>query len=757
MDYTRYSSQPATVDLCRADLAEIWTVDDPGVESPKPASVSDSSDMLDLEYIPTPGCRPLKSMKKDPLPDLLNGVLDQTPSRKGRNDSQEQDATNKPSSSGNDEATQAIYEFDSPSVSHHQTKKQKLERSSCLGGQQPQAGRDQSTRQLVLTLDSPGSHSRQSRDAIAKPAPPSKAKKGPARQSKQIKISPKPAKPASTRTMNRAKKRDDIFELSDSTDIDESRPKKRQAKEPPSQKFLASPSQKARARDKKNAMTTGKKGKPSRVPRKLAVHLDPRRFPSSEEASPPLGAIEAVVDDQGEEPALDSTRNIDQKFCTTSKSLAKNQLQVGNPAWTARSTKSRRETRGAELTNQTHAELRQKELPVPGWSGPGEVIMVPSDSAKEMDAVSGSTSSLFMEQDQGHPAASDSPDVTVTVQPGIGVDHGLLLRSPIENRCLGFTPPPSFQPCAFPRLAASSQNQNMKGMMPSAGEGLFSDGHAGSISPPTAPVVGPDVEDSMVPEDAWKQVVEDDSPPTVLHRIVTLLHRSLKPREEAVREIANDYRENALRLLEGLAARHGQEKVDTMAALRKTSQAAFTVFASAGQDMAVLIDRLRDMDVTRTADVLRRPVLSQKIDEVAQLCQAMLHRYGSGAVGEDVTSEPEDEDENLGSIAEAYRLRLLQTIHLSDNRGREFDDNISTQVNEFIKQCIEGQPEKNQCTEARKAESPARNTDEALKVFLDRVLGGMHRNDGMNDIDHAVTDKGFDVVANGTGMDDLLF
>src|SRR5689334_20623422 len=85
-----------------------------------------------------------------------------------------------------------------------------------------------------------------------------------------------------------------------------------------------------------------------------------------------------------------------------------------------------------------------------------------------------------------------------------------------------------------------------------------------------------------------------------------LLHRSLKPREEVVREIAVDYQENALRLLDNLSARHNHEKKKTMAALRKATREALSLFAGAGQDMAILISQLRDMDVTHTADMLTR-------------------------------------------------------------------------------------------------------------------------------------------------------
>ncbi|SPQ18515.1 71aec620-286c-486d-9373-900577735acb [Thermothielavioides terrestris] len=72
-------------------------------------------------------------------------------------------------------------------------------------------------------------------------------------------------------------------------------------------------------------------------------------------------------------------------------------------------------------------------------------------------------------------------------------------------------------------------------------------------SPSPAPELLPGANNGASdPEEVWKQAVEDDTPPAVLHRIITLLHRSLKPREEVVRDIAVEYQENALRLLDNL-------------------------------------------------------------------------------------------------------------------------------------------------------------------------------------------------------------
>lgn len=233
-----------------------------------------------------------------------------------------------------------------------------------------------------------------------------------------------------------------------------------------------------------------------------------------------------------------------------------------------------------------------------------------------------------------------------------------------------------------------------------------------------------------------------------------MLHRSLKPREEIVRDIAADYRENALRLLDNLDTRHDQERSDTLFAIRKTSRAAFSVFSGAGQDVAILINGLRDMDVARTADALTRPALAEKLGAVARLCQMKLSSYvRKGQVEDDEGSELED---NLDGLADTYRLKLIGAVRRSDDRTLGDSSEVDSQVEEFIQRCLDGESRKTRYTETRKPEKrSARNADEALEVFLDGILNKLQENkDGAN-FDGAVALNAINVVSEGSVMADM--
>ncbi|KAJ4297419.1 hypothetical protein N0V88_004341 [Collariella sp. IMI 366227] len=711
MDYTRYSSQPATIDLVRADLAEVWPIDHPGVENPqKPPSVSGFSDMLDLEFIQTPGFRPSKGKKKDPLPDLLSGILDQTPSRKGRNDSQGHEPTSTPSPAASDDVAQA-YGFDSPSVSDHKPpKKGKSEHPSHLDKPQAKAnGHDR-------TSDSSAVNTRRPRQMTGKTAPASKTKKGPGSQPKQIKISPGFVKPASTKAKRKAKNRaDDLFELSDATDSEaESKPRKRQAKDTLPKKPSETSSQKPQAPGKTGNLTVGKKGKRSRVLKTPARCADHHHAPETRKSTGHQATVKAAVtDNQQEEPGVEVAQGLVLKEPRVSEAPLKNHSRVDGPAEDDRRKTIRPEPVVLKPAKKPAVELRQKEPVLPKWPEHQDVISISSDDA-EVNIAPESTSPLFMEQNQKHPIVSDSPSLTVTVQPGANIDQPLPVRLPVEDRC-GFTPPPSFQPRALPNLTETPQTRGMRSETAITGANLFSEEHSESSS--SAPLaVNPSSDDSSTPEDVWKQAVENDNPPAVLSRIVN-------PREEVVRDIANDYQENALRLLDGLATRHEQEKADTLVTLHD----------------------------------FKRPVLAQKIDELTRLSLAGSGRYDLGRLDDDSVSEPEEADETLDGLVETYKRKLLQAIHRVDEQGAEVDDGIGLRVDEFIKRCLQGDTKTTHRSEARRPERPAHNADEGLEGFLDKVLNGLHGTGEGHTVNHAVPKKSFAVAHDDIDMADFVF
>lgn len=227
-----------------------------------------------------------------------------------------------------------------------------------------------------------------------------------------------------------------------------------------------------------------------------------------------------------------------------------------------------------------------------------------------------------------------------------------------------------------------------------------------------------------------------------------------------MRDIANDYQENALRLLKNLSARHIEEKTDALTALRKASGAAFSIFSGAGHDMRILSGRLRDMNITDTDTTLRRPALNQKLDVVAQLCQTKL----SSNVEDGLEQLEDDSGSELGvakgrvdGLADTYRLKLCGAIRKPNDQTFEVYDKMNSEVDSFIERCVKGesQPEPVSRPEVKKTDTSDRTADEALEAILDKMIAIGTLREGRVEVAHGMSGRIIDVVAENTGMSDM--
>lgn len=231
-----------------------------------------------------------------------------------------------------------------------------------------------------------------------------------------------------------------------------------------------------------------------------------------------------------------------------------------------------------------------------------------------------------------------------------------------------------------------------------------------------------------------------------------------------VRDIADDYKKNALRFLETLSARHIQEKAEALTAVRKASGTAFCLFSDAWHDMRILSGRLREMDATDTETILRRPGLTQKLDVVARLCQTRLSStVQSGRFREleplenDSASEPEIVKGKVDSLVDTYQLKLCGAARQQNDQALEAYNKMDSEVDKFITQCIQGKSSNVPRPEIKKADTSKKTADEALEAFLDRIIDHMQDGDGRSSGQAAYdrNDHVVEVVADIVGMSDI--
>lgn len=213
-----------------------------------------------------------------------------------------------------------------------------------------------------------------------------------------------------------------------------------------------------------------------------------------------------------------------------------------------------------------------------------------------------------------------------------------------------------------------------------------------------------------------------------------LLHRSLKPKEDIIRDIATDFREDAFCLLDNLSLRHVEEQANTSAMLRNAYRAAFSGFASAAQTMQAQVEKLRRVDITQPVAPVNRSPLVEKLEIVTKLCKAKL---GGGTEGSAFDGDNASRND-LDGLSESYRNKLIDaTRRTNENAAGDLGIAIA-EADEFMQQCFRGGTGKAQRTEMRKVAKPTRDADEALGAFLDGIIntlqtqedvGGRHVHD----------------------------
>ncbi len=523
-DYTRHSSQPATVDLVRGDLGEFWSTNGPEVESPRrSASVSVASAMLDLEPVATPRPRRSKVPRKDPLPGLLADILgsdtssdevpspigvEQTPAPRGqRPDSTKQPRANNKRTRPKAYAKAAESPRESPASSPHHTLP---------------AGRAGAS---------------------------SNARKRPTRPAAQAKIRTQTAGQAPSRAKRKARKHDeDMYELSDATDTETERPpKKRRAKQPPSKEPRPPPRKPQAANEEavrpEPAIAQTRK-RPIRVAKKSAGRKDaPQEKKVEPESTSPVTS--EASDPVGESDAW-PVEDLEDTTATISQPNSKERSPV--PPLSADDGVAPKRTEPATVPKPLPASSRDAEpvLPVaskravspepsklllaasmetepilPIAPKAQEVIVLSSESDEDSFPPAGSTSPLFVER-QGPLIASGSPEATMMVNPAISPDHGWEPRLPTSNTRIA--PSTSLRAHTLPKHTTKPDPHYIPHALPAGIRDAFlSDEQPAATPPSPSPEVQayPDEED-MSPGDVWEEAVDDGSLPGVLHKIITV-------------------------------------------------------------------------------------------------------------------------------------------------------------------------------------------------------------------------------------------
>jgi len=750
----RLSPTPASVGLLRADLAEMWPVEHPESERLKtPAPVFQES-YLDLEHIQTPTVFSPKIKKQDPLVDMIMGVITPTPKLPIRSKPLP-DGHDDPSS--HDEAEEILPETHiSPTASSRKTKSLEVRPKSRLEEQNSES-------KLVGSEYVRAKASSPARATRRQAAPKFKQKgtlkinkRQPAKGTKQDQTSPEYDRLLSGHavTKTRTKKRgNDIFDLSDITESDGSeRPRKRQAQEQTNQEHSTTDKVSVRDRDGNTIATNRPRRRPKvlKDPMVLETLNQPEIKPTTNQVEPSNPKSKTDVGHRSPKMKLKA----EAEWVSKKSSGVVSDFLTDLPPFALQSSEADQRRSTSAFMNQFEPLLPKQKL---ASSPPILHTQVHKENITTDTGENGdhgnecSTSPLLVDQDPAHtdskcPAvaclgnqpthraaagsSAEKPDIKAAVLPSIHLDNSSNTIRRSSERL-------SKDPVAIKNDAVRSNAQPQD-------------------TSPLPNLKDPSAIDALAPEEMWRRAIDDDSPPLVLQRLTTvstlykvanfeftytksivtkLLHRSLKPKEEIVRDIAAEYEQNALRMIDNMSSRHWDEKEDMYNLLQQASRKALSIVVDAAFDIRTFTNRLQEVDLSQTTSILSKSGLADKLGVATRsFYQKVKHHTETGSIHDlmpddfNPVSDSESQSEVLDALATTYRLRLFDAMQHSDNQDPDSAQSMVKEVNDFIEKCLAGDIKKAARPEAKQKPKPATplTIDEELEAALNSAMVKKH-------------------------------
>jgi hypothetical protein len=325
--------------------------------------------------------------------------------------------------------------------------------------------------------------------------------------------------------------------LSDTTDTEgESRTKKRQAKKPSPSQPAARSTRKSQA-DKGDDLPVSQKSKPIRAPKKPSARVAPRE--EKAEAEPTYFHTTTHTNKKEELDDKGPHQKAHEGASAATQPKSNEEPRMDYPVPTIQREDTPEMFASSEPRKSSPVVMGEGEPILPRPPKPCDVIILSSERPEPNDA---STSPMFVNQDHEGVTESVAPatnqfadteidnqrvaasvvPVAVNLPSSENSDKRLPIRLPTTRRRSGFTPPPSFQPRAQRSNTEIPRRHNTDYALPTNIRDAFFSDEQPALPPPVPELESCSDEESLSPEDIWKQAVEDDSPPAVLHRIVNV-------------------------------------------------------------------------------------------------------------------------------------------------------------------------------------------------------------------------------------------
>jgi len=207
------------------------------------------------------------------------------------------------------------------------------------------------------------------------------------------------------------------------------------------------------------------------------------------------------------------------------------------------------------------------------------------------------------------------------------------------------------------------------------------------------------------------------------------LHRTLKSKEDAIGDVAREYRENALQLLDAMVSRHTSDRIESRDAHETASHGILRAFSVAETEMKDLVSRIRALEVRRAMTSVKHTAFLEKLDRVCSLYDAKLGKYAEDATVDEVADE-ELEDTGPQNGNECDEAMVNDFCAALRNKTQQNDDATSSMLRKIHAEAdrlLYGLPQdEGQEHRSASVEKPVKKVDdvlfEAWNVELDVIL-----------------------------------
>lgn len=135
--------------------------------------------------------------------------------------------------------------------------------------------------------------------------------------------------------------------------------------------------------------------------------------------------------------------------------------------------------------------------------------------------------------------------------------------------------------------------------------------------------------------------------------LMQAFHRNLKSKEDAIGDVAREYRESALQLLNAMDSRHTSDRIESCVAHESASHCILRAFSLAETEMKDLVGSMQALKVRDTMASVKHPEFLKKLDRVYSLYNARLGKYAQDATSDEVADgEAEEEAPQKGELCD---------------------------------------------------------------------------------------------------------